>query len=70
MCPYVEPDYIPKYETVVPETIQSCGATFVRIEAMAEGAERAFFYVKPARATAAVACIKKELPQGNIDEPN
>lgn len=70
LCPYLEPDYVPKYETVVPETIQSCGATFVRFEAMTEGAERAFFNVEPARAAAAVACIKKQLPQGNIDEPN
>jgi hypothetical protein len=65
----LEPDYVPKYDTVVPETIQSCGATFVRFEAMTEGAERAFFDVEPTRAAEAVACIKKQLPQGNIDEP-
>jgi len=70
LCPNVEPDYVPKYETVVPETIQSCGAIFIRFEAMTEGAERAFFDVGPTHAAAAVACIKKQLPQGNIDEPN
>ena len=36
LCPYVEPDYIPNYETVVPQTIVSCGASFVRFEPLTE----------------------------------
>jgi len=40
MCPYLEPDYVPNYETDVPQTIRSCGASFVRFEALTDGAER------------------------------
>lgn len=66
-CPYVEPDYVPNYETVVPQAIVSCGASFVRFEPMTEGAERAFFQVPRRGAPAAVACIKRHLPQGNVE---
>ena len=67
LCPYVEPDYVPNYDTVVPRAIVSCGATFVRFEPMTEGAERAFFDVPLARALAAVACIKQHVPQGAVE---
>jgi hypothetical protein len=58
---------VPNYETVVPQAIASCGASFIRFEAMTEGAERAFFYVPSDRALSAVACIKRHVPQGNVE---
>ena len=68
LCPYAETDYVPNYETVVPQTIRSCGGSFVRFEAMTEGAERAFFDVHADRARAVAACISEHLPQGHVEE--
>lgn len=69
LCPYFQTDYVPNYEKVVPQAIQSCGASFVRFEPLTEGAERAFFEVAAGRAAAVVACIKQHVPQGNVDTP-
>lgn len=69
LCPYLEPDYVANYETVVPQAIQSCGASFVRFEPLTDGAERAFFQVDSGRSAEAVACIKQHVPQGNVDAP-
>ena len=70
LCPYLEPDFVPNYEAVVPQAIRSCGASFVRFEPLTDGAERAFFDVPADRAAAAVDCIKKRVPNANIDGPN
>lgn len=67
LCPYLEPDYVPNYETAVPHAIQSCGALFVRFEPLTEGAERAFFQVDTDRASKVVACIKQHVPQANVE---
>ena len=67
LCPYLEPDYVPNYKIVVPQAIQSCGASFIRFEALTEGAERAYFEVDSGRAAEVVACIKRRVPQGNVD---
>lgn len=67
LCPYMEPDYVPNYETAVPQVIVSCGASFVGFEPLTEGAERAFFQVLRNRAPTAVACIKRHLPQGTVE---
>ena len=67
LCPYLEPDYVPNYERVVPQAIQSCGASFVRFEPLTEGAERAFFELDSSRSAEVVACIKHHVPQGNVD---
>ena len=69
LCPYREPDYVPNYETVVPQAIQSCGGSFVRFEPLTEGAERAYFDVDSVRAAAVVACLKQHVPQANVDGP-
>jgi hypothetical protein len=58
---------MPNYERVVPQAIQSCGASFVRFEPLTEGAERAFFDVDSGRAAQVVACVKRHVPQGNVD---
>lgn len=70
LCPSVEPDYVPNYETFVPQTILSCGGSFVRFAPMTDGAERAFFDVPPDRAHAAVECIKRQVPQGHVEGPS
>lgn len=67
LCPYLEPDYVANYERVVPQALQSCGASFVRFEPMTEGAERAFFDVDSVQAAKVVACIKRHVPQGSVD---
>lgn len=67
LCPYLEPDYVPNYEHVVPQAIQTCGASFVRFELLTDGAERAFFDADSRRAAEIIACIKEHLPQGNVD---
>lgn len=67
LCPYYEPDYVPNYETVVPQTIRSCGASFVDFAPLTEGAVRAFFDVNPVRASAIVDCIKQHVPQGYVE---
>ena len=67
LCSYVEPDYVPNYEKVVPQAIQMCGASFVRFQPLTEGAERAFFEVASGRAAQVVACLKQRVPQGNVD---
>jgi len=70
LCPYLEPDYVPNYETDVPQTIRSCGASFVRFEALTDGAERAYFEISSDHALAAVDCIKRHFPHGAIDGAN
>jgi len=67
MCPYLEPDYVPDFETVVPHAIQSCGGSFIAFEAMTEGAELAIFTVASDRAPVVVSCIKQRVPQGNVE---
>lgn len=69
LCSYLEPDYVPNYEKVVPQAIQLCGASFVRFEPLTEGAERAFFEVASGRAAEVVACLKQHVPQANVDAP-
>jgi hypothetical protein len=66
-CPYQEPDYVPNYEKVVPQAIQSCGGSFVGFEAMTEGAELAIFSVDPDRVAEVLNCIKRRVPQGNVE---
>ena len=61
-------DYVPSYETVVPQAIQSCRASFIRFEPLTEGVERAFFDVDSGREKEVVSCIKRHVPQGNVDE--
>ncbi|MFL6724998.1 MAG: hypothetical protein ACJ8FS_00610 [Sphingomicrobium sp.] len=70
LCPRLLPDYVPNYESVVPQAIRSCGASFVGFEAMTDGAERAKFDVAPGpNAGSVIACIKRRLPQGYIEGP-
>jgi hypothetical protein len=69
LCPYIEPDYVPNYEKVVPQAIRSCGASFIRFNALTEGAESAFFGVGSNRAAAAIACIQRQLPQVHVAGP-
>ena len=67
LCPYLEPDYVPNYESAVPQAIQSCGASFVGFQALTEGAESASFAVAPDRAAAVIGCIRQRLPQADVD---
>ena len=69
LCPYLEPDYVADYESVVPQAIQSCGASFLGFQALTEGAQRAFFDVDPDRAGVVVECIKKHVPQAHVVAP-
>jgi hypothetical protein len=61
---------VPDYAKVVPQVIQECGASFVRLEPLMEGAERALFDVGAAQSAEVVACIKKHVPQGNVEAPS
>jgi hypothetical protein len=67
LCPYIEPDYVPNYENVVPQVIRSCGATFTRFEPLSEGAERAFFDIGADRDSTVVGCIKLHVPQAHVE---
>jgi len=67
LCPYLEPDYVPNYETAVPQAIRSCRASFVSFRPLTEGAVLALFDVPPAQATTVEACIKQRLPQGYVE---
>jgi hypothetical protein len=67
LCPYLEPDYVPNYEAVVPQTIRSCGASFVSFQPMTEGAQRAIFDVDPHRTSVVIDCIKRRVPQGHVE---
>lgn len=67
LCPVVPPDYIPNFDTIVPQAIRSCGASFVRFEPLTEGAMRAFFDVDSDRASTVVGCINRQVPQGTVD---
>jgi len=67
LCPYVEPDYVPNYENVVPQAVQSCGATFRRFEPLTDGAANAVFEVSADRAAAVLECIKNRVPQGHVE---
>ena len=69
LCPYVEPDYVPNYETVVPQAIRSCGASFSGFQSLTEGAESAFFDVRPDRQAAVTKCIQRHLPQAHVVRP-
>lgn len=69
LCPYLEPDYVPNYESAVPEAIRTCGASFVRFEPLTEGAQRAYFDVDSGRAADVAACLKQHVPQGSVDGP-
>ena len=68
LCGRLLPDYVPNYESVVPQAIRSCGASFVSFEALTDGAERASFDVAAGQNAASVlGCIKRRLPQGHIE---
>jgi hypothetical protein len=66
LCPYLEPDYVPDYESVVPRAIQSCGGSFDRFEALTEGGERAIFSADRKSASAVTDCIRRQVPQGHV----
>ena len=70
LCPYFEPDFVPNYQTVLPQTIRSCGGSFISFEPLTDGAERAYFDVEPDRATVVVGCIKQQVPNGKIEPPS
>ena len=67
LCPAIQADYVSNFDTVVPKAIRSCGASFVRLEPLTEGAMRAFFNVDSSRISSVVACIKGKVPQGTVD---
>lgn len=69
LCHRIEPDYVPNYETVVPQVIQSCGASFGGFRAMTEGKMGAYFIPDPSRTGEVVRCIKRRLPQGFVQAP-
>ena len=69
LCPYVEPDYVPNYETVVPQAIRSCGASFVTFQSLTEGAVSAFFEVRPDREAVVSKCVQRRLPQAHVVRP-
>lgn len=66
LCPYLEPDFVPNYQSVVPQAINSCGGTFERFEALTEGAERAIFTVETGLESAVADCIRRQVPQGHV----
>ena len=66
LCPYLEPDYVADYESLVPRAIQSCGGSFDHFEALTEGAERAIFSVDRKSASAVTDCIRRQVPQGHV----
>ena len=67
LCPFLELDYVPNFEKVVPQAITTCGASFVRFEPLTDGAERAWFEVDSGRAAEILTCVKQHVPQGNVD---
>jgi hypothetical protein len=68
LCPRLLPDYIANSETVVPQVIRSCGASFVSFEVMTDGKEGALFDVDPDDSSAVRGCIKRQLPQGSVQD--
>ena len=68
LCPYVEPDYIPNYGTVVPKVIQECGGTSITFSSMTEGKMKASFDLASSGASNVIRCIQQRLPQASVHD--
>lgn len=61
-------DYIPNHWTVVPRTLQQCGAKFLGFDgSITDGGEAAYFAVD-ADNIDALKCIQRQLPQGRTEK--
>jgi hypothetical protein len=61
-------DYIPNHWTVVPKTLQQCGAKFLGFDGgITDGSEAAYFAVDSDNLDA-LKCIQRQLPQGRTEK--
>jgi hypothetical protein len=61
-------DYIPQHWTVVPKTLQHCGAKFLGFDGgITDGGEAAYFTIDSDNRDA-MKCIRRQLPQGRTEK--